>query len=210
MKSETSWSVLVVSNVLMSLVITFSCVVVAGFAVEGLLRLTRGMDSVGGYRFDSSQIQIVVLEYSVVSGFLMSQVCFALRYVQRGEKPWRIFPFRLRIRLATALALMLAASGILWLNLPTASALNTSDNRLYSYQGWPFTFTEYSSANPAGSQRDAQPDDLNRNYTAAIANVLICGDVLLVLALMTDLFLSRRERDSAAIEAIPTHTGAPV
>lgn len=202
MKNETSWSTLILSNVLLTLPVTFSFAVLGGLAAVELQHLLRSSIFIHGLVAPADEIRTRLMEYAVIGGFAVSQVCFALRYAQRADAPWPLIPFRPRVRLASAVLLTLAAGASLWLNMNPVTITEESATRCVVDQGWPFTCRREVSLNPKNPR--FTPQELEEGHYvdcfwgSVVVNVLICADLLLILLIVIDAFLSRRERRNVA------------
>lgn len=183
-----NWTSLLVSNVLLALPVTFSFAVLGFLASDLAICLERDGNAwlLPECLRSEEGLRALCVSCATLAGFIIAQLCFAMRVLKEDSAPL----WSLRFRLLTSLVLMLAAGGFLYLNVRTV-VLQEQQGYLLVRCGWPFQYLRESTW--TGS-----PPDTTWFYLNFGANFVFCGDLLLVIMVVCEFFFARRDAKAAA------------
>ena len=183
MKPKLNWTTLLVSNALLTVPVTFTFGVL-GFLLGDLLNLLAhdgNLHLLPEYLRQEEALRGVCIAAMLLAGFATSQICFVVRVIREDTAPL----WSLRFRLLTSLILMLAAAGFLYLNVRTVVLQDQTNYTMVRY-GWPFQYLREST------WTGSAPEQYWFHFNFGL-NFLFCGDLLLVIMVVIEFFLSRRK-----------------
>jgi hypothetical protein len=190
-----SWSALIVSNVLLTLS------VIACFAVLGWLCSDAVMwfiDRSSGYFPEvlrlPENVRALCVGMSLLAGFIVSQVCFAIRSSRMNQFPAALWPFTIRFQLLSCVLVMLIGAGLLWINVRDRIIYESAGFN-QTGRGWPFYYFL------SGTWTKTSPDAIDTGGTDTIdwiqsnifINLAFCLVLLLIVMVVIEFFLSMRK-----------------
>jgi hypothetical protein len=186
-----SWSALIVSNVLMTLPVIV-CFTVVGWVFSDALMwfIVDRSQFFPEFLHSRENVRMICLFAFISSAFVISQICFTIRILKLAESRSRLWPLNIRFRLLSSILLMLAAAGLLWINMTETSAVE-STNYFNNAKGWPFRYTITSGW--VGS-----PPETIFDWSNIFINIVFCCVLLFVMLIVIEFFFSLKASTPAA------------